>query len=175
VARPLGVFSSLAFFKTNTRSKLFVSWVGLRGAVPIVFATYPLIAGIEKAGLIFNLAFFISITSVLLQGTTLGWVAKKLHLSVPAGTRKKTGLELAENKKSKLEQITIAANSPVINQKIVNIRLPATVYIIAIKRDDAYLSPTGNTALSAGDELYVLAENTGAMEEAVRKITPVIG
>lgn len=173
VARPLGVFSSLAFFKTNTRSKLFVSWVGLRGAVPIVFATYPLIAGIEKAGLIFNLAFFISITSVLLQGTTLAWVAKKLHLSVPAATKKKTGLELAENKKSRLEQLTIAENSVVANRKIVNAGLPLSVYIIAIKRDKVYLTPTGNTLLQAGDELYILAENEPAMQEAHRIIVPV--
>ena len=71
IARPAGVFSSLAFSKSSFRSKLFISWVGLRGAVPIVFATYPMIAGLDKAGMIFNLVFFISITSVLLQGTAL--------------------------------------------------------------------------------------------------------
>jgi cell volume regulation protein A len=68
IARPIGVFISLAFAKTSIRSKLFISWVGLRGGVPIVFATYPMIAGLDKAGMIFNLVFFISITSVLLQG-----------------------------------------------------------------------------------------------------------
>ncbi|MES2005590.1 MAG: potassium/proton antiporter [Bacteroidota bacterium] len=170
VARPLGVFSSLAFFNINARSKLFVSWVGLRGAVPIVFATYPMIAGIEKAGLIFNLAFFISITSVLLQGTTLGWVAKKLHLSVPAATKKKTEQELSESKKSRLEQIGLTENSNIVNKKLVAIGLPATVYIIAIKRDNAYVTPSGNTLLLAGDILYVLAENEAAMKEAYRKI-----
>jgi cell volume regulation protein A len=90
VARPLGVFISLAFFSTNFRSKVFLSWVGLRGGVPIVFATYPLIAGIEKADTIFNLVFFISVSSVLLQGTTLGFVAKLLHLDVPSKTRRRT-------------------------------------------------------------------------------------
>ena len=69
VARPLAVFISLSFFKINTREKLFISWVGLRGAVPIVFATYPLIAGIAKADMIFHLVFFISAISVLLQGS----------------------------------------------------------------------------------------------------------
>jgi cell volume regulation protein A len=159
VARPLGVFASLAFFKMNKRSKLFVSWVGLRGAVPIVFATYPMISGIEKAGLIFNLAFFISVSSVLLQGTTLGWLAKKLHLSVPAAAKKKTGFELAERSKSRLEQITISENSELINRKIVNAGFPSSIYIIAIKRKGVYLTAAGNTVLLAGDELYILTEN----------------
>jgi cell volume regulation protein A len=75
IARPIGVFASLSFFKSNIRNQLFVSWVGMRGSVPIVFATYPLLAGIPKAELIFNLVFFISISFVLLQGTTLSYVA----------------------------------------------------------------------------------------------------
>lgn len=168
VARPLGVFISLSFFNLNRRSKLFVSWVGLRGAVPIVFATYPLIAGIEKAGLIFNLAFFISVTSVLLQGTTLAWVAKKLHLTVPAKAKKRIGLDITSTSKSSLEQINIPEYSPVAGHKIVHIGLPATVYIIAIKRNNAYLLPTGTTVIQANDELYVLAENGLAMQDAYR-------
>ncbi len=88
IARPIGVFGSLIFFKTNTRSKLFLSWVGLRGAVPIVFATYPMIAGLEKSEMIFNLVFFISITSVLAQGTTLAYVAKLLHVVTPAKAKR---------------------------------------------------------------------------------------
>ncbi|MDV7391844.1 cation:proton antiporter, partial [Arthrospira platensis SPKY1] len=76
VARPVGVFISLAFFKMKMRRRLYISWVGLRGAVPIVFATYALLAGIDKANAIFNIVFFISVTSVLIQGTTLTKVAE---------------------------------------------------------------------------------------------------
>ena len=83
VARPIGVFGALLFFRTDRRSKLFLSWVGLRGAVPIVFATYPLIAGLPESDLIFNLVFFISVSSVLVQGTTLPVVARWLRLTVP--------------------------------------------------------------------------------------------
>jgi cell volume regulation protein A len=83
VARPIGVFGALLFFKTDRRSKLFLSWVGLRGAVPIVFATYPLIAGLPESSLIFNLVFFIAVSSVLVQGTTLPAVARWLKLTVP--------------------------------------------------------------------------------------------
>ena len=83
VARPVGVFISLIFFKMKLKRRLYISWVGLRGAVPIVFATYPLLAGIEKANMIFNIVFFISVTSVLIQGTTLTLVAKWLKVAFP--------------------------------------------------------------------------------------------
>ncbi len=80
VARPLSVFVALAPFKMSLNRRLYISWVGLRGAVPIVFATYPLIAGVDKAQMIFNIVFFISVTSVLIQGTTLGLVARWLGM-----------------------------------------------------------------------------------------------
>ncbi|HXO78117.1 MAG TPA: potassium/proton antiporter [Puia sp.] len=83
VARPIGVFGTLLFFRTDRRSKIFLSWVGLRGAVPIVFATYPLIAGLPESDLIFNLVFFIAVSSVLVQGTMLPAVARWLRLTVP--------------------------------------------------------------------------------------------
>ena len=83
VARPIGVFGTLLFFRTDRRSKIFLSWVGLRGAVPIVFATYPLIAGLPESDLIFNLVFFIAVSSVLVQGTMLPVVARWLRLTVP--------------------------------------------------------------------------------------------
>lgn len=81
VSRPVSVFLTLLFFKEPVRNKLFISWVGLRGAVPIVFATYPLLAGAEKAHMIFNIVFFISLTSVLIQGTTLPFFAKWLKVA----------------------------------------------------------------------------------------------
>lgn len=83
VARPFSVFVALIPFKMDIRQRIYISWVGLRGAVPIVFATYPLIAGIDKAGMLFNIVFFISVSSVLIQGTTLGIVAKWLGLALP--------------------------------------------------------------------------------------------
>lgn len=82
ISRPFAVFLSLIPFKSiSNRSKHFVSWVGLRGAVPIVFATYPLLAGIDKSGLIFNIVFFVTIVSLLIQGTTVNYVASKLGLT----------------------------------------------------------------------------------------------
>ncbi len=83
VARPVSVFATLMLTNLTAKEKLFVSWVGLRGAAPIVLATFPIIAGVPKADMIFNLVFFIVLTSVLLQGTSLTLVARWLGLSVP--------------------------------------------------------------------------------------------
>lgn len=169
VARPIGVFIALSFFKSNTRSKLFISWVGLRGSVPIVFATYPLLAGIPKAELIFNLVFFISITSVLLQGTTLAYVAKLLHVTIPPKTKKRRGLdfELTDNIKSAMEEVVVDASSPVIGKRIVELAVPATINILAIKRADVFIAPNGATRLNAGDTLHVLAEDANALKALI--------
>jgi cell volume regulation protein A len=161
VARPIGVFAALSFFKSNVRSKLFISWVGLRGSVPIVFATYPLLAGIEKAHLIFNLVFFISVSSVLLQGTTLSLVAKLLHVAVPAKAKRRMGMdfELSDNLKSEMQQLVIPENSKAIGKRIVELAFPATVNILAVKRGEMYIAPNGSTILQLNDVLSVLAED----------------
>jgi len=169
VARPLGVFISLAFFKSNVRSKLFVSWVGLRGGVPIVFATYPLIAGVPDAELIFNLVFFISISSVLLQGTTLAWVARLLHVSLPARARRKTG-ETDEDMRTNHEmtEVFIEATSPASNRQIVELGIPPGINILAIQRDSIYITPVGSTKLQKGDKLYVIAQNKESLAQLER-------
>ena len=166
VARPIAVFVSLSFFKSNTRSKLFISWVGLRGSVPIVFATYPLLAGIPKAELIFNLVFFISITSVLLQGTTLSYVAKLLHVTIPPKAKRRMGLDFESTDKIKSEMITIIipGDSASIGKRIVDLSIPDTVNILAIKRSGVYISPNGSTKLLSNDLLYILAEDKSSIE-----------
>lgn len=166
IARPIGVFVALSFFRMNTRSKLFISWVGLRGGVPIVFATYPLLADIPKADVIFNLVFFISVSSVLLQGTTLSLIAKRLHVDVPAKARRRIGLdfELTDNLKTEMEEIILTAGSRAIGRRIVELRPPATVNILAIKRSGIYIAPNGSTKLMENDILYVLAEDKSALE-----------
>ena len=159
VARPIGVFISLAFFKSNVRSKIFLSWVGLRGGVPIVFATYPLMAGIEKAEMIFNLVFFISVTSVLLQGTTLAYVARLLHLDVPSKAKRRTELEIAEIAKKEKVQLQINPGNPSIGRMIVQLEFPKAAQIMTIKRDNKYLIPVGSTQLREDDKLFILAED----------------
>jgi len=166
IARPFAVFASLSFFESNIRSKLFISWVGLRGSVPIVFATYPLLAGIPKAEIIFNLVFFISITSVLLQGTTLAFVAKLLHVSLPAKAKKRMGLdfETTDKIKSELQKIIVTESSKAVGKRIVELNIPVTVNILAIKRGSLYIVPNGSTKLTTNDILYILAEDKSSIE-----------
>jgi potassium/hydrogen antiporter len=176
VARPIGVFASFVFFKSNVRSKLFLSWVGLRGSVPIVFATYPLLAGIEKAELIFNLVFFISVTSVLLQGTTLSYVARLLHVAVPEKAKRRIGLdfELNDNIKSEMQEIILGKHSKAVGKRIVELPIPPTVNILAIKRSDVFIAPNGSTKLMANDILHVLAEDKSSLQQLGRALDVMI-
>ena len=176
VARPASIWISLMFTNLRTRQKLFLSWVGLRGAVPIVFATYPLIAGIEKAHIIFNIVFFISVTSVLIQGTTIGLAAKWLHLLLPEKLKKKSAIdyEIADIIKSGLTRLTIPETCTTAGCQIVELNFPKTAFISMIVRNGKYIIPGGHTMLQGGDVLYVLSENEHALEDVYKslKINP---
>lgn len=167
IARPIGVFISLSFFKMKIRDKLFISWVGLRGAVPIVFATYPLIAGVGKADMIFNLVFFISTSSVLLQGTTLPMVAKWLKVTVPRKAKKITPLdmELNDTMQSEFVEIILPGNSISVGKAIVKLKLPKPVLIVLLVREGKYIQPNGSTILEEGDKLLILANNKDILNE----------
>lgn len=162
LARPLAVFVSLSFSKDlNFRKKLFVSWVGLRGAVPIVFATYPLLAKVPYADMIFNLVFFISVTSVLLQGTLLSYVARWLHVDVPEKLKRKfpIDIELHGDFKSELLELDIPPGSPAVNKTVMDVGLPKTAFIVMIHRDGKYMTANGDTVLLSGDHLLIMADN----------------
>lgn len=167
IARPLSVFISLLPFKIQNKSRLFISWVGLRGAVPIVFATYPLIAGVAKAEMIFNIVFFISVTSVLIQGTSLPMVARWLHLTLPAEFKPKTQTDviLSDGIKSQLTDIVIPEDCPIIGKQIVQLKFPKNATISFIQRDNSYISATGSTTLLNNDKLYVLAEDENSLTD----------
>ncbi|MBX2915626.1 MAG: potassium/proton antiporter [Cyclobacteriaceae bacterium] len=162
VARPIAVFLMLIRAKDlNFRKKLFISWVGLRGAAPIVFATYPLIAGVHYADTIFNLVFFISVTSVVLQGSTLSLMARWLHVGVPEKVKRKfpLDLELKDGSKSELIELDIPENSPAVGKRIVQLKLPKSCLIVLIHRHDKYVTPGGETEIEANDHLLILADN----------------
>ncbi len=174
VARPIGVFVSLSFFKgTKLRDKLFISWVGLRGAVPIVFATYPLIAGLTKADTIFHLVFFISASSVLLQGYMLPTVAKWLKVIVPKKAVKKytsLDMELYDTIQSEFVEIILPGNSAAIGKAIVKLKLPKPALIVLLVRDGKYIQPNGSTILEEGDKLLVLANNKEILSEMYKSL-----
>ncbi len=167
VARPLSVFLSLIFFRMGFRKKLFISWVGLRGAVPIVLATYPLSAGLEKANIIFNLVFFISVTSVLIQGTTIPLISKWLNLDIPATVRKKSvlDLEMGWKAKTQLNVVEVEPGFASVGKAIVDLGLPNTIIIPLIERRGKFIISEGSTKICAGDKFYVMADDEKAMEK----------
>lgn len=167
VARPVAVFLSLAFFRMKLRRRFYISWVGLRGAVPIVFATYPLLAGIDKADMIFNIVFFISVTSVLIQGTTLSVVAKWLHVALPEKVKpvSETDKFVLELPKSRLQEFEILPDFYAVNKRIVDLHFPKSTFIAMIKRNGEYIRPGGSTVIAAKDVLMVLADTQEDFEQ----------
>lgn len=167
IARPIGVFLSLLFFKMKLRRRFYISWVGLRGAVPIVFATYPLLAGIEKANMIFNIVFFISVTSVLLQGTTLSIVAKWLHVALPEEVKPVAANDryILDFPKSAMKEITVPVDSFATNKRIVDLHFPQSAFITIIKRNDNFVRAGGSTIIKANDILVVLLDNKNSLKQ----------
>ena len=166
IARPFSVFVSLLPFRLKLKTITFISWVGLRGAVPIVFATYPLLAGIDKSHMIFNLVFFISLTSVLLQGTTLGLVAKWLHVTVPEKAKQRTppDIELSDTMKSELTEIEIDDRSPAVGKRILELGFPRAALIALVKRKGNFITPNGSTVIEPYDKLVIIAENAESLK-----------
>jgi len=167
VARPVSVFASLVFFRGKRRGKWFISWVGLRGAVPIVFATYPLLAGVGKAQTMFNIVFFVSLTSVAIQGTTIPLVAKRLRLLLPERVKRRTqaDIELSDSVKSELVEIELSNASYAVGKRIVELGFPKTALISLIKRNGKFITPNGATVLNAGDVLLVISESRSALHK----------
>lgn len=172
IARPISVFLCLIPFRITLRNRIFISWVGLRGAVPIVFATYPLIAGVEKANIIFNIVFFISITSVLIQGTSLSLVAKWLHITLPEKLKQRTQADIALNDAimSSLTEIDIPSDSSIVGKQIVQIGLPKTTTISFIRRAEKFIPANGSTLIMANDRLFILSENEESLKKAYKSL-----
>lgn len=160
IARPVSVFVALGWTRLSTADKTFISWVGLRGAAPIILATFPLLAGLSEASVIFNLVFFIVLTSVLVQGTTLGLVAKKLGVDEPGVRKSASPLEFtpSEGIKSELIELTVPGSSLVVGQQLVNIDFPDATLVVLVGRNDEFITPTGSTTLETGDHLLILAD-----------------
>ena len=160
VARPLSVFISLLPFKDIAMSsKIFTSWVGLRGAVPIIFAMYPVVENVPGSDAIFNIVFFITLLSLVLQGATIVSVAKRLDLLLPVAAEKQFDVELPEEAG---EQSEIAITEELIAEKgntLQALALPRGMLVIFIKRNDRYIVPNGSVELLPGDQLLVIASS----------------
>jgi cell volume regulation protein A len=159
VARPIAVMLSLAIARLRFRQKVLVSWVGLRGAVPIVLATFPYQAGYARADDFFDVVFFAVLASVLLQGTTIAPVARLLKLDMPLPKKRQYPLEYvpASRSESDLREIPIHAASPWIGKRIMDIPLPSSALVVLIGRGQDFLAPRGATVLETEDQMLVLA------------------
>ena len=160
VGRPLSVFLTLIpFRKVSLPSRIYISWVGLRGAVPIIFATYPVIAEVEGSGLIFNIVFFITLMSLIIQGSTITSAARKLNLSLPVpDDDNKFGVEVPEEA-GKLVEVTLTEEALHLGNTLKEVKLPKGMLVMMIKRGEKFIVPNGSVELHAGDRLLIISEN----------------
>ena len=158
VARPIGVYLSLLFAKFSFREKTLISWAGLRGAVPIVLATYPLIAGLPQGRLFFNVVFFVVLTSAVIQGTTISPLASRLRL-VGKDRPAPSLMELVALGKtnSEFNHIRVEEYMPIANRQIAELGLPNDILFTAIIRTNQIVAPHGDTVIKPGDVVYTLS------------------
>jgi cell volume regulation protein A len=134
--------------------------VGLRGAVPIILATFPRLAGLPQADLIFDIVFFVVLTSVLLQGTSIPLVARWLNVAVipPAVRRSPLELTPGDQLKSELLEVAVPAGATAVGRQVLELGLPKGALIALIGRGSEHIVPDGNTVLEPGDHLLILAD-----------------
>lgn len=172
ITRPMSVFMSLAPFRKMTfREKSFISWVGLRGAVPIIFAIIPLAGQVPHAGYIFNIVFFCTLVSLVIQGTSLTRVAIWHKLADKPREYKKLkefDVEFSDEIKSVTTEISVVTQTLSKGNRLMDIPLPEKTLVVMVKRGDKYFVPTGSTALSEDDKLLIITDNQEALMETYR-------
>lgn len=175
ISRPASVILCLApFRKMSTQARVFVSWVGLRGAVPIIFATYPWIADIPQAKMIFNIVFFITILSLVVQGGSIPLMAKWLKLSRPVKDipkLKEFDVEFSDEINSTIAEITVEDHMLEKGDTLIDIDIPDKALIVMVKREDSYFVPRGTTHLEPKDSILVITDNI----ETLRKTYVSLG
>ncbi len=161
LGRPLSVFLCLApLRKLTLKSKTFVSWVGLRGAVPIIFATYPVVAGIESASQIFNIVFFVTLLSLLIQGTTVISSAKMLNLTEKESLDSEDfGVEFSDEIPTTMHTVTLTDKNLENGNTLRSMNLPQGSLVMMIKRGQKYIVPNGTRKLMPGDTLLIVKED----------------
>ncbi|WP_163537942.1 potassium/proton antiporter [Gracilibacillus sp. YIM 98692] len=166
IARPVAVFLSLIFFRYQIKEKMFLSWAGLRGAVPIVLSLFPVLLNLDNSQLYFNVVFFVVILSALVQGSTITVIAKYLGLLGPKKTKPAHSLELVSLGKSNVEMLEyeVVESSFVIGKQLVDISFPQKALVSAIIRDQKVVTPTGDTKIHKNDILYILVNKKAKNE-----------
>ncbi|MGH9230616.1 MAG: potassium/proton antiporter [Acidimicrobiales bacterium] len=158
VARPAGVFLSLPTRRLRLADKALISWVGLRGALPIILATFPLVEGIAAAEDIFNIVFFVVLTSVLVQGTTVAGAARRLGVAAPQADTPSPALEFVHGGSDvDLHQLRVVDGAPAAGQRLVQINLPPGALVVLVSRSGEHIVPQGQTTLRPDDLVLLLA------------------
>lgn len=153
VARMAVVFALMSPFKYTKKEKFFMSWAGLKGAVPIIFSTNAITAGIENSQVIFNMVFYMVVFSVMIQGMTLKPLAKYLGLLDPVSEADADTIDLEELEELSLKKLYLDRKSEYINKEIRELNLPKSMHIISIRRGDEDITPRGDVILKAGDKI----------------------
>jgi cell volume regulation protein A len=168
LARPVAVFVSLAFSRLSFREKHLISWVGLRGSVPIVLATFPMLAGLDPNHFIFNLVFFIVIASVLVQGTTIPLLAKLAKVDAPLVRQRRYPIDFdnSEGMDLQLVDLFVPYGSEAAGKAILDLNFPKDSLITLISRNEKFIMPSGTTVLQEGDVLLILTnkENLASVQ-----------
>ena len=174
VARPASVFLCLLPFRSiSTKSKTFISWVGLRGAVPIIFAILALAADVPHARFIFNIVFVCTLVSLIVQGTTLALMAKKLDLlEAPdnLGKVKDFDMEFSDDIKSILAELTISEQVLNYGNKLLNLPVPENCLAVLVRRGDTYFVPTGKTELELNDKVLLISDDRESLMDALAQM-----
>lgn len=159
VARPVTVLLCLLPFRMDMRKKAMIAWVGLRGSVPIILATFPFMAGIPQADTIFNIVFFVVVASVFIQGTSIPILSKILKLDVPLASKMNYPIEFEKiaDIDAELIDVIVPFDSEVIGKRISDLNIPKKCLIVLICRNGKFLIPSGSMVIESGDVLLVLA------------------
>lgn len=160
IARPVSVFLCLLPFKgVSNKARVFISWVGLRGAVPIIFATYPVIAQIPGSNQLFNIVFFITLLSLIIQGMTISKMARWLKLDLPEEKEgNEFGVELPDEIDTHLNDITLTEDMLTVGNRLADMNIPKGTLVMLIKRGNEFIIPNGQIELHVGDKLLVMSE-----------------
>jgi len=172
LGRPLSVFLCLLpFGRFTAAARFYISWVGLRGAVPIIFATYPLIAGVEHDSVIFNTVFFITILSLVVQGMTVGGMARFLGVvETDSPEARHFAVEFPDEIKSAMSEIEVTDFLLKDGNKLMNLNLPGKTLVMMVKRGDKFFVPKGGTTLVAGDRILVISDDVDELKSLYQKI-----
>ena len=168
VARPVTVFACLLPFRRfTTKARLYVSWVGLRGAVPILFAIYPMMANVEQAGLLFNVVFLSTIISLVVQGTTVSGMANMLGLAYEE-RESAFSVDIHEDMKSVLTEVEVNESMLDTGHTLKDITLPENTLVMMVCREGEYFVPQGKTELHLGDKLLISSDRGEELESTYK-------